>query len=53
MRRITALLMFAAIAGCGQTGDLYLPDARPDRAPTQAPETPTEEEKDDEETPAG
>ncbi|MEO0574946.1 MAG: lipoprotein [Pseudomonadota bacterium] len=53
MKRRITIFALIALGGCGQTGDLYLPDARPARTPTVTPDTPTEEDKDDEETPAG
>ncbi|MEO0617431.1 MAG: lipoprotein [Pseudomonadota bacterium] len=61
MRRAALLLVATLLAGCGQTGELFLPGERPTSVPSAAgtttetaPEA-TEEEADedyDEETPA-
>lgn len=34
-RLLTWLLLTALLAGCGQKGPLYLPDKKPQPAPTQ------------------
>ncbi|MEO0346086.1 MAG: lipoprotein [Pseudomonadota bacterium] len=61
MRRAALLLVVALIAGCGQTGELFLPGERPATVPSSRTTTPetrpatTEEEStedNDEETPA-
>ncbi|MEL6948974.1 MAG: lipoprotein [Pseudomonadota bacterium] len=61
MRRAALLLAAALIAGCGQTGELFLPSERPTSVPSSRGATPetgpsaTEEastEDNDEETPA-
>lgn len=61
MRRAVLLLVAALIAGCGQTGELFLPGERPTSVPSSRGTTPatspaaTEEEStedNDEETPA-
>jgi len=44
MRNVIALLMFGALAACGQTGKLYLPDTASDVV-TRPAETPPESEK--------
>lgn len=51
--RWLTIALFTGLSACGQTGDLFIPDASPAAEPVATPDTPTENEKDDEETPAG
>jgi len=44
MRNVIALLMLGVLAGCGQTGKLYLPDTASDVV-TRPAETPPASEK--------
>ncbi|PLW85760.1 LPS translocon maturation chaperone LptM [Halioglobus japonicus] len=46
MRLLAALGLIAALAGCGQTGPLYLPGEAPPRASQPAPEAPPAEPAD-------
>jgi predicted small lipoprotein YifL len=53
MRIFTILALTAAVAGCGQTGSLYLPDKGVEtpveiRGPGQPPAPPAEEKKKEE-----
>ena len=42
--RIATLLSIALLAGCGQAGDLYLPDQKPAQQPPAAPAPPSTEQ---------
>jgi predicted small lipoprotein YifL len=56
--RICLLLAILSLAACGQAGDLYLPDKKPEAvatpapvsAPAPAPAAPADPEKKDEQT---
>ncbi|MEM8547499.1 MAG: lipoprotein [Pseudomonadota bacterium] len=53
--RTLAVVLLIALAGCGQSGDLFLPEEAPAEAVATppAPEDSENTEDDDEETPAG
>jgi predicted small lipoprotein YifL len=45
--RALSLLSFLLLAGCGQSGDLYLPPEQPEPVTAPAAETPAEDKKEE------